>query len=137
MYPNLVTIARYRDLIEAQLAKGKLEAYGIEAFLANENIVSLDRFYSNAVGGLRLQVLDKDVTDAQAILDEPIPTEIIEEQSGIVYEQPHCPRCGSLDIGYETIDRLWSYGLMFVIAPFPVKKSNWKCYDCGAEWVEQ
>jgi Putative prokaryotic signal transducing protein len=135
--PNLVTIARFRDLIEAQLAKGKLEAAGIDAFLGNENIVSLDWFYSNAVGGLRLQVLEEDVTDAQASLDEPIPDEIVEEQSGIVYEQPHCPRCDSLDIGYETIDCLWSYGLMFVIAPIPVKKINWKCQSCGAEWVEQ
>jgi transposase-like protein len=135
--PTLVTVARFRDLIEAQLAKGKLEAAGIETFLANENIVSLDWFYSNAVGGLRLQVAEEDLEDATAILADPIPDEIIEEPSGVVYTQPHCPRCDSLDIGFETINRLWSYGLMFVIAPIPVRRSDWKCQNCGAEWVEE
>jgi hypothetical protein len=134
---RLITVARFRDLIEAQLAKGKLEAAGIRTFLANENIVSLDWFYSNAVGGLHLQVQEGDVGDATAILEEPIPEEIVEEQSGVVYEQPHCPRCDSLDIGYETINRLWSYGLMFAIAPIPVRRSNWHCQTCGAEWIEE
>ena len=104
--PNLVTVARFRDLIEAQLAKGKLEAAGIQTFLANENIVSLDWFYSQAVGGLRLQVQAGDVADATAVLADPIPEQIVEEQTGFVYDQPHCPRCGSLDIGFETINRL-------------------------------
>ena len=31
----------------------------------------------------------------------------------------------------------WYPYFMFVIAPIPVKKSNWKCQSCGAEWVEQ
>jgi hypothetical protein len=134
---NLVTVSRFRDLIEAQLAKGKLESAGIQSYLANENIVSLDWFYSNAVGGLRLQVQSEDAEEAMAILDEPIPDEIVEEQTGIAYSQPRCPHCDSLDIGYESINRLWSYGLMFAIAPIPIKKSNWKCYACGAEWVDQ
>jgi hypothetical protein len=134
---KLVVIRRFRDLIEAELAKGKLKSAGISSFIADENIVRMDWFYSNAIGGLRLLVEPEDEEAAGAILDEPIPEQIVEEDSGLTYTQPHCPRCGSLDVSFETFDRAISYSLMFLNVPFPVRKHNWKCQQCAAEWVEE
>ncbi|WP_298438349.1 hypothetical protein [Geobacter sp.] len=56
MAGGLVTIAQYRDLPEAGLAKSKLEAAGIVCFLDNEYTVGANWLYSNALGGVKLNV---------------------------------------------------------------------------------
>ena len=53
---SLVTIRQFRDLPEALLAKGSLESAGIECFLGDENLVRLDWFISNFIGGIKLCV---------------------------------------------------------------------------------
>src|SRR5690242_4656711 len=70
---ELVSIRRFRDLPEALLAKGGLESAGIECFLVDDNMVRLDWFYSNLVGGVKLAVDAVDAEAAIAILDQPIP----------------------------------------------------------------
>jgi hypothetical protein len=69
---NLVTIRLFRDLPEALFAKALLESSGIECFLADENIVRLDWFISNAIGNMRLQVREEDAETALEILDQPV-----------------------------------------------------------------
>jgi hypothetical protein len=136
--PSLVTIQHFRDIPEALLAKGKLESAGIESVLADGNLVRMDWLLSNAIGGIRLQVNKQDLESARAILDEPIPAEFGAEELGETFVQPRCPRCCSLDIGFEKIDRFWTYGLWLLLSfPIPIRKGNWKCYTCGIEWVEQ
>jgi hypothetical protein len=132
---ELIVVRRFRDLMEAELAKGKLASAGIDSLIADENIVRMDWFYSNAIGGLRLIVKPEDADAARDLLDEPIPDQIIDEDAD-PYTQPRCPRCDSLDIGFETLDRPLSYTLMFFNVAFPIGKHNWKCQNCGAEWVE-
>jgi hypothetical protein len=70
---DLVSIRRFRDLFEAQLAKGMLESSGIECFLTDDNMVRMDWFISNMLGGVKLAVNREDVEAAIAILDEPTP----------------------------------------------------------------
>jgi hypothetical protein len=65
---KLVTVAKYCYPYEADLAKSRLEAEGIRAFAADEHIVRLDWFYSNAVGGIRVQVAEHDAELAKEIL---------------------------------------------------------------------
>jgi hypothetical protein len=135
---QLVTLRHFRDIPDALLAKGKIESAGIDCSLADGNLVRMDWLWSNAIGGLRLQVRQEDAEDALAILDEPIPEEFTAEELGEPYTQPHCPSCDSLDIGFESLDRFWTYGLWLVLQfPVPVRKNNWKCYACNAEWVEE
>ena len=136
--PCFVTLRQFRDVPEALLAKGMLESAGIKCMLADGNLVRMDWLLSNAIGGIRLQVDKHELEAARAILDEPIPAELDEEELGEPYEQPRCPRCYSLDIGFEKIDRFWTYSLWLLLSfPIPIGKDNWKCYTCGAEWVEE
>jgi hypothetical protein len=135
--PALVTLEHFRDIPRALLAKGKLEWAGIECWLADGNLVRMDWLLSNAIGGIRLQVRGPDLESARAILEEPIPPEFSEEEVGESFAQPRCPRCYSLDIGFETIDRFWTYGLWLLLSfPIPIRKGHWKCYTCSVEWVE-
>jgi hypothetical protein len=136
--PSLVTLQHFRDIPEALLAKGMLESAGIKCLLADGNLVRMDWLLSNAIGGVRLQVDKQELEAARAILDEPIPPELNQEELGETYTQPRCPRCSSLDIGFEKIDRFWTYGLWLLLTfPIPVGKNNWKCYTCGVEWAEE
>lgn len=137
MAETLVTIERFRDLPEALLAKGKLESAGIECFLTDAELVRTDWLWSNAIGNMRLKVRREDAAEALELLDEPAPEIFLDPETGEFYQQPHCPQCDSRDIAFESIDRAWSYGLMLLGIAVPVPKNNWKCYKCGAEWVEE
>jgi len=133
----VVTLQHFRDIPEALLAKGKLESAGIRCVLADGNLVRMDWLLSNAIGGIRLQVAEPDVEAAKALLEEPIPPDFTEEEVGEPYEQPRCPRCYSLDIAFERIDRFWTYGLWLLLSfPLVIRKNNWKCHTCGIEWAD-
>jgi hypothetical protein len=132
---ELVTIRQFRDLPEALLAKGSLESAGIQCFLADENLVRLDWFISNFIGGIKLNVHVADEANARKILDEPILEGLYVQGVGL-YEQPRCPRCQSLDVNFQELDRPISYMTAFLHVPIPVQRPAWHCQSCGAEWEE-
>ena len=68
--PELITIERYRDPLEADLARTRLDSAGITSFLVGENTALL---YGTGLGGLQLQVSAKDEADARTILNDPGP----------------------------------------------------------------
>ena len=77
---NLVLLRRFRDLPEALLAKGMLESSGIPCFLADDNMVRLDWFLSNLLGGAKLMVDPQDFAEASRVLNEPAPQEFEDEE---------------------------------------------------------
>lgn len=62
---ELVTVGTYSHAYEADLARSRLESEGIMTFAADELV---NRIYSNAIGGVRLQVPAPDVERAREIL---------------------------------------------------------------------
>src|SRR6202030_4018576 len=132
---KLVTIRQFRDLPEALLAKGSLESAGIECFLADENLVRLDWFISNFIGGIKLNVRVADVENARKILDEPILEGLYVQGVGL-YEQPRCPKCQSLDVSSQELDRPIAYMSAFLRLPMPVQRPAWRCHACDAEWED-
>ena len=131
----LVTIRQFRDLPEALLAKGSLESAGIECFLADENLVRLDWFISNFIGGIKLNVRAADAENARKLLDEPILEGRYVQGIGL-YEQPRCPKCQSLDVNFQELDRPIAYMSAFLRVPMPVQRPGWRCHACDAEWEE-
>jgi hypothetical protein len=69
-FRDLVTIRTFWNLLEAELAKGLLDAAGIESFLFDDNMVRLDWFNANALGGVKLRVDKDNVEAANRTLDE-------------------------------------------------------------------
>lgn len=132
---ELITIRQFRDLPEALLAKGSLESSGIECFLADENLVRLDWFISNFIGGIKLKVRAPDAASAQQILDEPILEGLYVHGVGL-YEQPRCPKCQSLDVNFQELDRPIAYISAFLRVPMPVQRPAWHCQTCDAEWED-
>jgi hypothetical protein len=132
---DLVTVRKFRDLPEALLAKGSLESAGIEAFLVDDNMVRLDWFWSNLMGGVKLCVNREDAEASNGILDQPIPDGF--EVAGIgECRQPHCPACQSLDVTFQELDQPVAYVSAYFHLPIPWKRRAWRCRACNAEWEE-
>jgi hypothetical protein len=66
-------VGRYRDSGEAMIAKSMLDSAGIECFLGDENLVRIDWFYSNLIGGIKLMVREEDADTARKLLEQNIP----------------------------------------------------------------
>ncbi|MFZ0733267.1 MAG: DUF2007 domain-containing protein [Candidatus Sulfotelmatobacter sp.] len=135
-FRTLVMIRQFRDLPEALLAKGSLESAGFECYLRDDNLVRLDWFISNFVGGIKLCVKPEDAYDARKLLDEPILEGLYVHGVGL-YEQPRCPKCQSLDVNYRELDRPIAYLSAFLKVPMPVQRNGWRCHACNAEWEDE
>ncbi|MDZ4299014.1 MAG: DUF2007 domain-containing protein [Moraxellaceae bacterium] len=64
----MITVARFSLAIEAHIARAKLESEGIPAFVADEHTVTAQWLYSNAIGGVRLQVPDSYVESSGKLM---------------------------------------------------------------------
>jgi hypothetical protein len=135
-FNQTITIRQFRDLPEALLAKGILESAGIQTYLIDENMIRLNWFRSNFFGGIKLQVCSEDAEAASEILGQPIP-EVLDIEGVGNFEQPECPRCQSLDVTFEELNKLLSYGSAYLGIPIPVQKRGWTCHACGNEWQDE
>jgi hypothetical protein len=132
---NLVVLRQFRDLPEALLAKGALDSAGVQCFLADEITIRMDWLWSNALGGIKLCVKSDDVDAATRLLDQGIP-EGFEVTGAGEYKQPRCPKCESMDISFEDLNKPVAYTGIFLGVPIPVARRRWKCNSCGNVWQE-
>jgi hypothetical protein len=79
-FRDLVPIRTFWNLLEAELAKGLLAAAGIDAFLFDDNMVRLDWFNANALGGVKLRVDADMVEEANRVLEENVSADAPPEE---------------------------------------------------------
>jgi hypothetical protein len=128
-----VMVGRYRNSPEAMVAKSMMDSAGIESILSDENLVRLDWFYSNLVGGIKLMVREEDAETARKVLEQNIPEKL--EVTGVgEYLQPPCPQCGSLDVSFNELNKQIAYPGFFLGLPIHVNRKGGKCHACGHEW---
>jgi hypothetical protein len=84
---GFVIVKRFDNSIDAHLFRISLESEGIDCFLFDEEIVSVNPLYSNAVGGIKAKVREEDIERTRNFL-KSIENEVI----------PKCPNCGSSDV---------------------------------------
>lgn len=136
---KLVTVGTFTSPIDAHLAKGRLEAEGISAFVAHEHHIWANWVLSHALGGVKLQVVSENAAKAQAILKEHVEGKY---EAALEEEFPDikgnaCPKCNSkefknaIPFGLLALVIL-TLGLISVI--FPVRRENHTCLKCGNKW---
>lgn len=130
----LVTIASFSFPHEAHLAKAQLEAAGIPSFIADEHTINMQWLYSDAMGGVRLQVLAELADEAKEILSEPF--EILEEQDIPLPPQteetpPGCPACGAALGERRTDRRAAMISWLLLGLPFFLGRDIRRCTSCG------
>ena len=133
---DFVTIATFRYPTEAYLQKARLEAEGIWAVVADDCMITMNWLYSNALGGVRLQVEEPDVQRALEILHSRVPPPAIADNAlEATEEETRCPNCMSFNISYERFDaRLVFLSWFLLTLPLPFLKRKWRCGDCEYEW---
>lgn len=136
---ELVTITSYSEPIEAHIVKGRLEAEGITAFIANEYHISVAWFLSSALGGVKILVHKQDQNKAENIIKSLRDGEYekdLEKEINVI-ESNICPNCGSEDylskFSLPLLLLVWlSLGLAVI---FPIRRNKHTCVECGCKWV--
>jgi len=134
MHEVLVTIATYTTAAEAYVTKGLLESAGIDCYVFDENIVNMNLFYSNAVGGVKLKVPSSQLYLANEILGEN--RGIADEEKAS--EEYVCPRCSSRNVTNKQLP--WSvtiFASILMSFPIPYMRKKLECHDCGYSWKEK
>jgi len=80
---------------------------GNAAVVRDEHTLQFNWFWSNAIGGVKIDVPDEDFSDAVDIL------ELQPSEAGVIL----CPRCGSEDIVVRTLSVVAAFCL-FSKSPF-------------------
>lgn len=70
MEDKIIEFSRFENLIEANLAKTKLDAYGIPCFLSDEHFGSLYPISNDLMPGVRLHIFEQDRLRVVEILSE-------------------------------------------------------------------
>ena len=65
-----------------------MEAAGIEAFLFDDNMLRMDWFNANAIGGAKLRVDARNVEEANRVLDENATAEPATEETELQDDNP-------------------------------------------------
>ncbi|MGB0944813.1 MAG: DUF2007 domain-containing protein [Marinomonas sp.] len=125
----LITIARFTYPYEAQIAWSKLDALGVSAYIADEHTINMQWLYSNALGGVRLQVREEDEQAALLALAEDLETELMQQEG---FDAELCPVCGSANTEFYQFGKRWAF-LIFLGLDFPLfpVKEGIQCRDCG------
>lgn len=112
-------VSTYSTPAEAHLALCRLESAGIDAVIRDEFTVTFDWFYSNAIGGVKIEVVDEDAAAAREILTLP-PTE-----DGLI----RCPHCGGADSSVRVLSVFGAF-CAFVGLPIPMTRAFVDCRSC-------
>lgn len=127
-----VVVNVYDNYVPAHIAMGVLREEGINCWLKDENTVTIDPILTNAVGGIKLMVDERQAERAREFLE----TLKKEHRS-----QTACPKCGSSNMELVSTPRKaanWISALATFFAgdyAVPVKKV-YHCFDCGHEFEE-
>ena len=113
-------IASYTKLEDAHLAVSKLEGSGVEAWLRDEATANIYLLYSNAIGGVKVEVSADDLTRAREILELP------KEPSGLL----QCPHCGSENVSMRQMNLFAALALIFLSLIVPGRTRKVDCLDC-------
>jgi len=112
-----------------------LDSAGIECYLADENTIRMDWFWSNLLGRIKLCVRKMDAETASSLLEQGIPEKFDVDGVG-EYQQPRCPMCLSLEVSFQGLNKAVDYTRALVDGPRPLHRSLWECDACGHQWPE-
>lgn len=121
----MITIATFSKPEEAHLFRTRLEAVGIPAFVQDEHFVQMDWLYSNAIGGVRVQIADDDLDSAKEFLAADSPQSCPEADDVV------CPACGSHETAPDELPRRLAFlSLLVIHFPLLFSRRRWRCSSC-------
>jgi DNA-directed RNA polymerase subunit M/transcription elongation factor TFIIS len=126
----MITLATVSSLLEADMLCMKLESTGIKTFIPDQSTTSIQPFYSNAIGGIRIQIDESDLSRARELLRDELP----QAAKGLF----ECPECKSDAVRYEKVSKRFAFLTLLLIGiPLLWFKRQCKCEACGHKWKEK
>jgi DNA-directed RNA polymerase subunit M/transcription elongation factor TFIIS len=129
----MVVLQRFRDVLDAEAARGALAAAGIESVLADENVVGVAWTYSNAIGGIRLMVPEAQADEARELLGGDHASDLAHATGTTPEPALRCPKCSSADVYFETGRRRTAAFMLLMFLPWIWPDRN-RCRGCGHAW---
>jgi len=120
---KIIVFKAYDTVMQANLAKTKLDAYGVPCFLTDENFVCLYPIRNEVFPGVRLHIFERDFD---------LVTETLAETP---FER-NCPYCQSVNINRELTDEDKPMRVLAALSSgilFP-SQMVFKCMDCLREF---
>ncbi|WP_221030395.1 DUF2007 domain-containing protein [Actomonas aquatica] len=115
------TVATYSMPAETHVPLSRLHDAGIDAVARDDATLQLNWMWSNALGGVKIDVPDDQADVARALLDsEP-------SEDGVLV----CPHCGSHDLAVAPLRPVSALALLIAQLPLPSAKVRVHCRDCG------
>jgi rubredoxin len=137
---ELVTVATFGEVLQAQMCRAKLGAGGVRAFVADEHTSTLNPHYLGAASGIRVQVRRVDVPRALEILKVAANESEDEgddagDEDPELDDGPRCPRCEARYSYFE-----WSPGQVLLIVlmlglPLLFLRKTWHCRRCDHRFL--
>lgn len=134
---KLIIIQIYSLPQQAHMAKSVLENSDIPVFLKDELTVQVHNFYSNAIGGIKLQVPQSRAKEAYKILEEGnlLSEKIEEEEIAIIDNKTDtCPFCKSKEISVQKHSTFLEKIILGFFSIFNSNLRTYKCNSCNKKW---
>jgi len=132
---RFIVLRRFRDMPDAFLFSSMLDSTDIECYLADENTIRMDWFWSDFLGGIKACVRRADSDAVSSLLEQGIPEKFDVDGVG-EYQQPRCAMCQSLEISFQGLNKAVDYVNALMGGPWPLHRSLWECDACGHQWPE-
>ena len=142
MDDKLITVLTVTYPHEFVVIRGRLESEGIECFVQDELIVQVNPFYSNALGGIKLQVRESDYSQAVEIIGQDA-SDCLESGEPIVMNDANvkddtgikCPHCGSMEVSKVKLSKkVFAISFLLLGFPIPFISKTYYCFGCGKEF---
>jgi len=132
---KLVTVQRTSFPWQADMICLTLQAEDIPTFVADANVVSMNWLYSNAIGGVKVQVPEEYVERAKDVLASESPQPMLASTDD---DEFACPKCHSKNTSIIRKGLRWSF-LSWLVLNFPVvyPLKRYYCLDCGNTWKKK
>ena len=131
MKHDWVIVDGFIDAIHADIVRGRLEAEGVPAILANRHLVTADWMVSQALGGVRIMVPSEHVAQARDIIAQIDSGEFLDADDALANEDL-CNTCNTA-LARKTSNTwkiaLFSIHLLLPI-PLPFRKHYFYCPQC-------
>ncbi len=130
---TLVTIMTMENGFKANLLRVRLEDSGIQAFVFDENVATINPLYHNLIGGIKVKIKESDKEKALELLKAENYFELTTEAGEIL----QCPKCQSENIepGIKSVRSVKSFFALFfglITGTYPLHLDNlYYCNSCG------
>lgn len=125
---NLVILQTFDNFFNANIQLTRLRAAGVECYLKDEYVVTIDPFLSNAIGGIKLMVRKSEEQNIRRLL---------REMNASADEQWLCPKCDSnkfILVPKKSTENMLAAITTWLFSAYAVSAENvYQCSNCGYE----